>query len=90
MPVTLIVAAAAAVSIILIAFGVASSGGGGITLERLERYAASGRAALPGQKAEGLAELVAQSAALASINRAAYWPCCSATWATPLAAPPAT
>jgi tight adherence protein B len=67
---TLIVAAAAAVSIILIAFGVASSGGGGITLERLERYAASGRAALPGQKTEGLAELVAGSAAFAAANKA--------------------
>jgi tight adherence protein B len=67
---TIIVAAAAAVSIILIAFGVANSGGGGITLERLERYAASGRAALPGQKAEGIAELVAGSAAFAAANKA--------------------
>src|SRR5690349_22768270 len=50
--------------------GISSSGGGGITLERLERYAATGRAAIPGQKAEGLAELVAQSAALATLNRA--------------------
>jgi len=68
--ITLIVAGAAALSIVLIAFGVSSSGGGGITLDRLERYAASTRAAIPGQKAEGLAELVAQSAARASINRA--------------------
>ncbi|HEX8026599.1 MAG TPA: type II secretion system F family protein [Candidatus Limnocylindrales bacterium] len=70
MGVGLIVAAAAALSIILIAFGISSSGGGGITLERLERYAATGRAAIPGQKAEGLAELVAQSAAFASLNKA--------------------
>jgi tight adherence protein B len=68
--ITIIVAAAAALSIVLIALGISSSGGGGITLERLERYAATGRAAIPGQKAEGLAELVAQSAALATLNRA--------------------
>ena len=70
MGITIIVAAAAALSIVLIALGISSSGGGGITLERLERYAATGRAAIPGQKAEGLAELVAQSAALATLNRA--------------------
>ncbi len=67
----IIVATAAAFSIILIAFGVAGSGGSGVTLERLERYAATGRAAIPGQKgAEGLAELVAQSAAFAAVNKA--------------------
>jgi len=70
MGISLIVAIAAAAAIVLIAFGVATSGGGGITLERLERYAATGRAALPGQKAEGFAELVASSAALASLNKA--------------------
>ena len=70
MGVGLIVAAAAALSIVLIAFGLSTAGGGGITLERLERYAATGRAAIPGQKAEGLAELVAQSAAFASLNKA--------------------
>jgi len=68
--VTLIVAAAAAISIVLIAFGLSTAGGGGITLDRLERYAASTRAAVPGQKAEGLAELVAQSAAFANLNKA--------------------
>ena len=70
MGISLIVAFAAAAAIVLIAFGLATSGGGGITLERLERYAATGRAALPGQKAEGFAELVAGSAALASLNKA--------------------
>ena len=70
MGISLIVAIAAAAAIVLIAFGLATSGGGGITLERLERYAATGRAALPGQKAEGFAELVASSAALASLNKA--------------------
>jgi tight adherence protein B len=68
--ITLIVAAAAALSIVLIAFGISSSGGGGLTLDRLERYAATTRSAIPGQKAEGLAELVAQSAAFAAVNRA--------------------
>jgi tight adherence protein B len=70
MGISLIVAIAAAAAIVLIAFGLATSGGGGITLERLERYAAAGRAAVPGQKAEGFAELVASSAALASLNKA--------------------
>jgi len=67
---TLVIAAIAAGAIILIALGIAMSGNSGVTLERLERYAATGRAAIPGQKAEGLAELVAQSAALATLNRA--------------------
>ena len=44
MGISLIVAIAAAAAIVLIAFGLATSGGGGITLERLERYAATGRA----------------------------------------------
>jgi tight adherence protein B len=68
--ITLIVAAAAAVSIVLIAYGLATAGGSPVTLERLERYAATGRAALPGQQAEGLAQLVAQSAAFASLYKA--------------------
>jgi tight adherence protein B len=67
---TIIVAIAAAVSIILIAYGLATAGGSPLTLERLERYATSTRAALPGQQAEGLAQLVAQSAAFATLNRA--------------------
>jgi tight adherence protein B len=66
----IIVAVSAAVSIILIAYGLATAGGSPLTLERLERYATSTRAALPGQQAEGLAQLVAQSAAFASLNKA--------------------
>ncbi|HLX34628.1 MAG TPA: type II secretion system F family protein [Candidatus Limnocylindrales bacterium] len=70
MGVTLIVAAAAAISIVLIAFGIANAGGSPVTIERLERYAATARSAVPGQKGDGIAELVAQSAAFAAVNRA--------------------
>jgi len=66
----IIVASVAALSIVLIAFGLATAGTGGITLERLERYAATGRAAIPGQKSEGIAELIQQSAALSVLNKA--------------------
>src|SRR6185369_14514825 len=40
---TLIIAAVAALAIILIALGIAMSGSSGVTLERLERYAASAK-----------------------------------------------
>ena len=70
MPMVIIVASVAALSIVLIAFGLATAGTGGITLERLERYAATGRAAIPGQKSEGIAELIQQSAALSVLNKA--------------------
>jgi tight adherence protein B len=70
MPVTVIIAGAAALSVVLIAFGLATAGTGGITLERLERYAATGRAAVPGQKSDGIAELLAQSATFAQFNKA--------------------
>jgi tight adherence protein B len=71
MGITLVVAAAAAISIVLIAWGLSTAGGAPITLDRLERYAASSRAAVPGQAAAGgIAELVAQSAAFASLNKA--------------------
>jgi len=66
----LIVASVAALSIVLIAFGLATAGSGGITLERLERYAASDRTASPGQKSDGIAELIQQSAALGVLNKA--------------------
>jgi tight adherence protein B len=64
---TLAVAAIAAVAILLIAVGVASTGGGSGVSERLERYAA-GRTDKKA-KPEGLAELLASSSALASLNR---------------------
>jgi tight adherence protein B len=68
MPVTLVVAALAAGSIVLIALGIALSGSGGVTLERLERYAAGAKTdgAAGGQ---GVAELIAKSAALAQLNK---------------------
>src|SRR5512143_3872872 len=68
---TLIIAALAAGAVILIALGIAMSGTSGITLERLERYAATskpGDAAGAGQG--GVAELIAKSAALAQLNKA--------------------
>jgi tight adherence protein B len=66
---TLIIAALAAVSIIVIALGIAMSGSSGVTLERLERYAAGAKPAdgTPGQG--GVAELIAKSAALAQLNK---------------------
>ena len=69
MPVTLVVAALAAGSIVLIALGIALAGSGGVTLERLERYAAGAKpdAAAGGQG--GVAELIAKSAALAQLNK---------------------
>jgi tight adherence protein B len=70
MPVTLIIASFAALSVVLIAFGLATAGTGGLTLERLERYAASSRAAIPGQKSDGIAELIQNSAALSVLNKA--------------------
>ena len=66
----LAVAGVAALAIFLIAVGVATSGGSGIS-DRLERYAAKpkdkARAAASGQG--GMAELIAQSQALNSLNR---------------------
>src|SRR5215213_2165471 len=68
--ITLVIAAMAAGAIVLIALGIAMAGSGGVTLERLERYAAGARtadAATGGQG--GLAELVQKSAALAQLNK---------------------
>jgi Flp pilus assembly protein TadB len=67
---TLIIAALAAVSIILIALGISMSGTSGITLERLERYAAGTKVADAGGTGQGgVAELIAKSAALAQLNK---------------------
>ncbi len=66
--ITLVVAAIAAVAIILIAVGIASSGSGSGVTARLERYASSRPEKK--EKADGLADLLAQSSALASINKA--------------------
>ena len=71
MPTTVLVAAAAAGAIILIAFGIAMSGSGSGITARLERYA-SGKEEVEkvptGQG--GLADLLAQSATLATFNKA--------------------
>ena len=67
---TLVIASIAAISIVLIALGISMSGSGGVTLERLERYASGAKtadAAATGQG--GVAELIAKSAALAQLNR---------------------
>lgn len=67
---TLAVAGVAALAILVIAVGIASSGNSGIS-DRLERYASGkvdGKAASTGQGA--ISDLIAQSAALANLNRA--------------------
>jgi tight adherence protein B len=66
----LAVAAVAALAIVLIAVGVASSGRSGIS-DRLERYASSPKdaAKAPTSGQGGVAELIAQSATLNSLNR---------------------
>jgi tight adherence protein B len=70
MPVTLVVAVLAAGSIVLIALGIALSGSGGVTLERLERYAAGAKPEAAGGGGQGgVAELLAKSAALAQLNK---------------------
>jgi len=69
-PLTLAVAGAAAAAIVLIAMGIATSGSGSGVSARLERYAAgreSGTATATGQG--GLSEIIAQSVALAQLNR---------------------
>jgi tight adherence protein B len=66
---TLIIAALAAVSIIVIALGIAMSGSSGVTLERLERYAAGAKPTDGATGQGGVAELIAKSAALAQLNK---------------------
>jgi tight adherence protein B len=66
---TIGVAAVAALAILLIAVGVATSGGSGITA-RLERYAAGTQPQKPAASGQGaIADLIAQSAALAQLNK---------------------
>ena len=64
----IIIAALAAGAIILIALGIALAGSGGVTLERLERYAATDKKEGTGEKT-GLTDLVSRSAALAQLNK---------------------
>src|SRR5215213_10430801 len=65
---TLVVAGLAAGAIVLIALGISMAGSGGVTLERLERYAA-GQKAEGGKEGGGIADLVQRSAALAQLNK---------------------
>ena len=69
MDLTILIAGVTAVAILLIAFGIAASGSGSGVAARLERYTAAGRGEKKKEKAEGLAELLSQSAALAQLNR---------------------
>ena len=69
MPVTFVVAALAAGSIVLIALGIALAGSGGVTLERLERYAAAAKPEIAAGGQGGVGELIAKSAALAQLNK---------------------
>jgi tight adherence protein B len=66
----LAIAGVAALAIVLIAVGVATSGGSGIS-DRLERYAAKPEGVRKGSASGqgGVAELIAQSQALNSLNR---------------------
>ena len=68
---TILVAAAAALAILLIAAGIATSGRGSAVTERLERYA-SGRQEAPKPESTGqgpISDLIAQSSAVAALNR---------------------
>ena len=69
-PTTLLVAGVAALAIVLIAVGVASSGGSGMS-ERLERYASGKSTDSPTEAASQgpISDLIAQSAALANLNK---------------------
>jgi tight adherence protein B len=67
-PATIAIAALAAGSIILIALGVALTSSGGVTVERLQRYAASGKVQ-DDKGREGFAELLSKSAAVSQLNR---------------------
>ena len=71
-PMTLALAVVGALAILLIAVGIANSGGSGIS-DRLERYASSnpqgGKQAASGTERASMADLIAQSAALNSLNK---------------------
>ena len=68
-PMTLAVAGVAALAILLIAVGIASSGSSGIS-DRLERYASGRRRAKAAATGQGpISDLIAQSQALANLNK---------------------
>ena len=69
-PMTLAVAGVAAAAIFLIAIGIATSGSGSGVSARLERYASARQSGKPeGSGQGGIAELLAQSVALAQLNK---------------------
>ncbi|MBF6604722.1 MAG: type II secretion system F family protein [Chloroflexi bacterium] len=70
MPTSVLVAAAAAGAIALIAIGIAMSASGSGITSRLERYASGKEEVDKATGQGGLADLLAQSAALASLNKA--------------------
>jgi tight adherence protein B len=66
---TLVVAAIAALAIIVIAVGVAGSGGSGIN-DRLQRYASTAKPAAEKSSSQGpISDMIAQSQALAQLNK---------------------
>ena len=69
---SLAVAALSAVAVLVISIGISLASRGGNTLARLERYASTARGARTNEtaKGEGLADMLAQSSAFASINKA--------------------
>src|SRR5438045_8769086 len=70
MPLTVVVAAVAAGAILLIALGVATSGSGSGISTRLERYASGKQESQKVSTGQGpIADLLAQSVALANLNK---------------------
>ena len=70
-PIALAIAGVAALAILLIAVGIATSGGSGIS-DRLERYASTGQADKKAAASTGqgpVTDFIAQSQALANLNR---------------------
>jgi tight adherence protein B len=69
-PMTLAVAGVAAAAIFLIAIGIATSGSGSGVSARLERYASARQSGKPESTGQGgIADLLAQSVALAQLNK---------------------
>jgi tight adherence protein B len=69
-PVTLAVAGVAALAVLLIAVGIASSSSSGLS-DRLERYASTAKADEKAKTGQGpISDLIAQSQALAQLNKA--------------------
>jgi tight adherence protein B len=68
---TLLIAGVAALAVVLIAVGLALSNRGGVTVERLERYAAGKKDETKKAKSgeTGLSELLSQSTALTALNK---------------------